>query len=124
MIGIGDVPDRISAKAILFSVGDDAVSATDPLQVHAGHVARSEVAVLATWDMLHTAGCEGAVLVDTIPMFLILSTIKLPFIIPHYSALLCQLCCILPTVLLSDFLLIMREEFHLLRVLPREILLL
>ena len=69
MIGTGDVPDRITAKPILFSVGDDAVSATDPLQVHAGHVARSEVAVLAMWDMLHTAGCEGAALVDTTNVF-------------------------------------------------------
>lgn len=123
MIGIGDVPDRISAKAILFSVGDDAVSAADPLQVHAGHVARSEVAVLATWDMLHTAGCEGAVLVDTTNVFNSINH-KAGFHNPSILCLLCQLCCILSTVLLSDFLLIMREEFHLLRVLPREILLL
>ena len=63
-IGIGDVPRRIIAKAILVSVGDDVVSAAGPLQTCAGHAAGSEAAVHAMWDMFQTADCEAALLVD------------------------------------------------------------
>ena len=63
-IGIGDVPCRIIAKAILLSVGDDVVSAAGPLQICAGHAAGSEAAVHAMQDMFQTADCEAALLVD------------------------------------------------------------
>ena len=63
-IGIGDIPRRIIAKAILFSVGDDVISAAGPLQTCAGHAARSEAAIHAMWDMFYTANCEAALLVD------------------------------------------------------------
>ena len=63
-IGIGDVPRRIIAKAILFSVGDGVISAAGPLQTCAGHAAGSEAAIHAMRDMFYTANCEAALLVD------------------------------------------------------------
>ena len=46
-IGIGDVPRRIVAKAILFVIGEDVISAAGHLQTCAGHAAGSEAAVHA-----------------------------------------------------------------------------
>ncbi len=63
-IGIGDVPHRITAKAILYSVSDDIVSAVGPLQTCAGHVAGSEAAVHAMRDVFNVDDSEGALLVD------------------------------------------------------------
>ena len=64
LIGIGDVPRRIIAKAILFSVGDDVISAAGPLQTCAGHAAGSEAAIHAMQEIFCTADCEAALLVD------------------------------------------------------------
>ena len=63
-IGIGDVPRRIIAKAILYSVNDDIVSAIGPLQTCAGHAAGSEAAVHAMRDVFDADGGKGALLVD------------------------------------------------------------
>ena len=52
--GIGDVPRQIIAKAVLFSVGDDVISAADPLQTCAGHAAGSEAAIHAMRDVLYS----------------------------------------------------------------------
>ena len=48
-ISIGDVPQRILAKAILYCVGDDIAMAVGPLQVCAGQVAGCEAAIQCTW---------------------------------------------------------------------------
>ena len=63
-IGIGNVPRRIIAKAILYSVNDGIVSAIGPLQTCAGHAAGSEAAVHAMRDVFDADGGEGALLVD------------------------------------------------------------
>ena len=63
-IGIGDVSRRIVAKAILFVIGDDIVSAAGPLQTCAGHAAGSEAAVHAMREMFGDNECEAALLVD------------------------------------------------------------
>ncbi len=47
LIGIGEVPRRITAKAILKTVGKDIQSAAGPLQACAGHEAGCEAAVHA-----------------------------------------------------------------------------
>ena len=52
-----------------FSVGDDVVSAADPLQTCAGHVSGSEAAVHARWDMLYTVDCKAALLVGAFNAF-------------------------------------------------------
>ena len=59
-----DVPRQIFAKVILFSVGDDVISAVGSLQTCAGHAAGSKAAFHAMWDMFYTADCEAALLVD------------------------------------------------------------
>ena len=122
-IGIGNIPRRIIAKAILFSIGDDVISATVPLQTCAGHAAGSEAAIHAMRDMFYTANCEAALLIDA-SNTLIPSTVRLHSIILQYSALLCQQYCIIPTVLQFVYLLLVRERFHLSRPPPRDILLL
>ena len=63
-IGIGDVPRRITAKAILYSVSDDIVSAVGPLQTCTGHVAGSEAAVHTMRDVFNADDSEGILLVD------------------------------------------------------------
>ena len=50
-IGIGDVPRRILAKAILYCIGDDVAEAAGPLQVCAGQVAGCEAAIHAMRDL-------------------------------------------------------------------------
>ena len=54
----------ITGTAILFSVGDDVISAAGPLQTCAGHAAGSEAAIHAMREMFCTADCEAALLVD------------------------------------------------------------
>ena len=63
-IGIGDVPQQIVAKAILYVIGEDVVSAAGPLQACAGHAAGSEAAVHAMREMFGNTDCEAALLVD------------------------------------------------------------
>ena len=63
-IGIGDVPRRIVAKAILFVVGEDIVSAAGLLHTCAGHAAGSEAAVHAMREMFEGDECDAALLVD------------------------------------------------------------
>jgi len=63
-IGIGDVPHWIVAKAILFVIGEDIVSAAGPLQTCAGHAAGSEAAVHAMKELFDDNECEAAFLVD------------------------------------------------------------
>jgi len=58
---IGDVPRRIVAKATLFVIGEDIISAVGPLQTCAGHAAGSEAAVQELFD---DNECEAALLVD------------------------------------------------------------
>jgi len=68
-IGIGDVPRRIIAKAVLFVIGEDIVSAAGPLQTCAGHAAGSEAAVHAMREMFESDECEAALLVDATNAF-------------------------------------------------------
>ena len=63
-IGIGDVPRRIVAKATLFVIGEDVVSAAGPLQTCAGHAAGSEAAVHTMKELFDKNECEAALLVD------------------------------------------------------------
>ena len=60
-IGIGDVPRRILAKAILYCIGDDIAG---PLQVCAGQVAGCEAAVHAMRNLDCDDRSEAALLVD------------------------------------------------------------
>ena len=64
-IGIGDVPLQIIAKAILFSVGDDVVSAAGPLQTCAGYTAGSELPFMPCGlCFIRTVDCKAELLVD------------------------------------------------------------
>ena len=63
-IDIGDVPRRIVAKAILFVIGEDVISAVGPLQTCAGHAAGSEATVHVMKEMFENGNCEAALLVD------------------------------------------------------------
>jgi len=63
-IGIGDVPRRIVAKATLFVIGEDIISAAGPLQTCAGHAAGSEAAIHAMKELFDNGECEAALLVD------------------------------------------------------------
>ena len=63
-IGIGDVPRRILAKAILYCIGDDIAEAAGPLQVCAGQVAGCEAAIHAMRDLFCDDRAEAALLVD------------------------------------------------------------
>ena len=68
-IGIGDMPHRIVAKAILYVIGDDIVLAVGPLQTCAGQSAGSEAAVYAMKNMFDDSDCEAALLVDATNAF-------------------------------------------------------
>ena len=68
-IGIGDVPRRIVAKAILYVIGDDIALAAGPLQTCAGQSAGSEAAVHAMKNMFDDSDCEAALLVDATNAF-------------------------------------------------------
>ena len=63
-IGIGDVPRRILAKAILYCIGDDIAVAAGPLQVCAGQVAGCKAAIHAMRDLYCDDRSEAALLVD------------------------------------------------------------
>ena len=65
-IGIGDVPQRILAKAILHYIRQDIVVAAGPLQVYAGQAAGCEAAIYTCHEgNFYDAGSEAALLVDT-----------------------------------------------------------
>jgi len=68
-IGIGDVPRRIIAKAVLFVINEDIVSAAGPLQTCAGHADGSEAALHAIKDMFEDSECEAALLVNATNAF-------------------------------------------------------
>ena len=68
-IGIGDVPRRIVAKAILYVIGDDIALAAGPLQTCVGQSAGSEAAVHAMKNMFDDSDCEAALLVDATNAF-------------------------------------------------------
>ena len=63
-IGVGEVPRRIVAKAILRIIGKDVEEAAGPLQVCAGQDGGCEAAVHAMWSIFQDADTEGCPLVD------------------------------------------------------------
>ena len=68
-IGIGDVPQQIVAKVILYVIGGDVVSAAGPLQACAGHAVGSEAAVQAMREMFEDTDFEAALFVDASNVF-------------------------------------------------------
>ena len=63
-IGVGEVPRRIIAKAILRTIGKDIEEAAGPLQVCAGQDGGCEAAVHAMRAIFQDADTEGCLLVD------------------------------------------------------------
>ena len=63
-IGIGDVPRRILAKAILYCISDDITEAAGPLQVCAGQVSGCEAAMHPMKDLFCDDRTEAALLID------------------------------------------------------------
>ena len=68
-IGISDVPCRIVAKATLFVISEDIVSAAGPLQTCASHAAGTEAAFHAMKELFDDSECEAAFLVDASNVF-------------------------------------------------------
>ncbi len=68
-IGIGEVPRRITAKAILKVVSNDIQSAAGPLQARAGHEAGCEAAVHAMKEIYSDKDTEAILLVDATNAF-------------------------------------------------------
>ncbi len=60
-IGVGEVPRRILAKAVLRIVGQDVEEAAGPLQVCAGQDGGCEAAVHAMRRIFHHPDTEGSV---------------------------------------------------------------
>ena len=90
-IGIGDVPRRILAKAILYIIGNDIQLAAGALQTCAGQNAGAEAAVHAMKNLFEKEDTEAVLLVVANNAFTGL-TVKLPYItqyslsiIQHYS---------------------------------------
>ena len=63
-IGVGEVPRRIIAKAILRIIGKDVEEAAGPLQVCAGQDGGCEAAVHAMRSIFQDADTKGCLLVD------------------------------------------------------------
>jgi len=63
-IGIGDVPRRILAKAILSIVGNDIQLAAGALQTCAGQDAGAEAAIHAMRNLFEKENTEAVLLVD------------------------------------------------------------
>ena len=63
-IGVGEVPRRIIAKAILRTIGKDIEEAAGPLQACAGQDGGCEAAVHAMRVIFQDADTEGCLLVD------------------------------------------------------------
>ena len=63
LIGIGDVPRRTLAKAILYCIGDDIAVAAGPLQVCARQVAGCKAAIHAIRDLFCDDSSEAALLI-------------------------------------------------------------
>ena len=72
-IGIGEVPRRIIAKAILKVVGDDVKLAAGTLQTCAGHEAGCEAAIHAMKEIESMDQTEAMLLVDATNAFNILN---------------------------------------------------
>ena len=71
-IGVGDVPRRIIAKAILHVIGDDIQLAAGALQTCAGHDAVLEAAIHAMKSIFDDDDTQAALLVDaTIAFYLV-----------------------------------------------------
>ena len=68
-IGVGDVPRRIIAKAILHVIGDDIQLAAGALQTCAGHDAGSEAAIHAMKSIFDDDNTQAALLVDATNAF-------------------------------------------------------
>ena len=68
-IGVGDVPRRIIAKAILHVIGDDIQLAAGALQTCAGHDAGSEAAIHAMKSIFDDDDTQAALLVDAANAF-------------------------------------------------------
>ena len=68
-IGIGEVPRRIIAKAILKTVGNDIQSAAGPLQACAGHEAGCEAALHAMKTIYAQDDTDAILLVDATNAF-------------------------------------------------------
>ena len=68
-IGVGEVPRRILAKAVLRIVGRDVEEAAGPLQVCAGQDGGCEPAVHAMRRIFHHSDTEGVLLVDATNAF-------------------------------------------------------
>ena len=68
-IGVGEVPRRILAKAVLRIVGRDVEEAAGPLQVCAGQDGGCEAAVHAMRRIFHHPDTEGVLLVDATNAF-------------------------------------------------------
>ena len=68
-IGVGEVPRRILAKAVLRIVGQDVEEAAGPLQVCAGQDGGCEAAVHAMRRIFHHPDTEGVLLVDATNAF-------------------------------------------------------
>ena len=68
-IGVGEVPRRILAKAVLRIVGRDVEEAAGPLQVCAGQDGGCEPAVHAMRRIFHHPDTEGVLLVDATNAF-------------------------------------------------------
>ena len=68
-IGVGEVPRRILAKAVLRFVGQDVEEAAGPLQVWAGQDGGCEAAVYTMRRIFHHPDTEGVLLVDATNAF-------------------------------------------------------
>ena len=68
-IGVGEVPRRIIAKAVIRLLRDDIREATGPLQVCAGLDSGCEAAVHAIRDLFESPDTEGVLLVDATNAF-------------------------------------------------------
>ena len=68
-IGVGDVPRRIIAKAILHVIGDDIQLAAGALQTCSGHDAGSEAAIHVMKSIFDDDDTQAALLVDATSAF-------------------------------------------------------
>ena len=91
-IDICEIPQRIMAKAILKSIGDDIQSAAGPLQACPGHAAGCEAAIHVMKEIYTYDDTEAVLLVDA-TMLLTSSNARQPytifrwFVLPYiYSA--------------------------------------
>ncbi len=72
-IGIGEILHRIIGKAIVYTINEDIVNATAPLQICAGVPGGVEAAVHAVREMYEDPNVEGILLVDAANAFNVLN---------------------------------------------------